>query len=39
MYRYEDCLSNSCLFMCYVVVGVVPDIEVAYEGVYSVVLS
>jgi len=36
MYRYDDCLSDACVFVGAFIVGVVPDIDVAYEGLYIV---
>jgi len=38
MYRYDDCRTNNCLFIDDGVVGVVPDIDVAYEGLYIVIV-
>jgi len=36
MYRYDDCLSDTCDFVGAFIVGIVPDIDVTYEGLYMV---
>ena len=36
MYRYDDCLSDTCDFVGAFIIGIVPDIDVAYEGLYIV---
>ena len=36
MYRYDDCLSDTCDFVSSFIAGVDPNIYVAYEGLYIV---
>jgi len=36
MYRYDDSLSYTCVFVGAFTIGIVPDIDVAYEGLYIV---
>ena len=36
MYRYDDSLSDTCVFVGAFIIGIVPDIDVADEGLYIV---
>jgi len=36
MYRYDDCLIETCVFVGAFIIGIVPDIGVAYEGLLFV---